>query len=186
MESPHNGRADIYENYNGITITIPSVKNWFIIAFVGFILSTWSIGIIIAIVSALVGGNIPAIAIMLMLCFWAAFMIIPFRVFLWTVMGKEILTFEAGVLTLEKKWLLFYKPKSYDLNEARNFRVQEDPLTGIMPFGMRPFGIFRMGNSGTMRFDYGFQTIKFGDSIDEAEANYILAVLRSKRLIQNS
>jgi hypothetical protein len=184
MESTYNGRASIYENYNGITITIPSVKNWFLIVFIGFILSVWSLGILIAMISAIINGGIPAFAVLLMFCFWLAFMTIPLRVFLWTVMGKEIISFENDVLTIDKKWLLFYKAKSYDLNEAVNFRVQEDPLTGIMPFGMRPFGVFRMGNSGTIRFDYGFQTIKFADSLDEAEANYILETLKNKKLIK--
>jgi hypothetical protein len=186
MESPNNGRADIYEIFNGIALTIPSVKNWFIIVFIGFFVGIWSIGVIAVIVSSAVSNNVPVFVILLMLCFWGAFIIIPLRIFLWNVMGKEIISFEGDVLTLDKKYLLFYKAKSYDLTEAHNFRVQEDPIASIMPFGMTPFRMLRMTNSGTIKFDYGMQTIKFGEGVDEAEANFILEKLRAKKLIKDS
>ena len=186
MESPYAGRAIIDDNFNGINITIPTQKNWLIIIFLGFWLLMWSIGIIAIVFSpASEGANdkMPGGVILIMVCFWMAVMIIPFRIFLWNVVGKEVIHIEQGVITLDKKGLLFYKVKSYDLNEAHNFRAQEDPSMMMTPFGIRPSGFFKMNSSGTIRFDYGLQTVRFANNMDEVEANFILQKLRDKKVI---
>jgi hypothetical protein len=149
----------------------------------------WTIGIIVIIINATLSNpndSMPGAIVLLIVCFWAIVMIIPLRIFLWNATGKELITVEPGVLTIDKKHLLFYKAKTYDLTEARNFRVQEDPIASIMPSGMTPFRMLRMTNSGTIKFDYGMQTIKFGEGVDEAEANFILEKLRAKKLIKDS
>lgn len=186
MESPNNGRATIDDNNYRIVIAVPSQKSWLIIIFIGAWLVMWSFGIIaICLEKAFSNSNDspPGIVLLLMLCFCAAIMIIPLRIFLWSVMGKEIISVEQGAITLDKKHLLFYKAKSYDLNEARNFRVQEDNSIMLTPFGIRPSSLMKIGNSGIIKFDYGLQTLRFADGIDEAEANYLLQKLRDKKLI---
>ena len=186
MELPYAGRAIIYDNFDGTDITIPTQKNWLIIIFLGFWLLMWSVGIIAIVFSGATEGandTMPGAVILIMLCFWAAVMIIPIRIFLWNVIGKEIIHIEQGVITLDKKGLLFYKTKSYDLNEARNFRAQEDTSIMMTPFGIRPSGFFKMNSSGTIRFDYGLQTVRFANNMDEVEANFILQKLRDKKLI---
>lgn len=38
-------------------------------------------------------------------------------------------------------------------------------------------------NTGTLRFDYGLKTVRFGGGIDEAEANFIINKLKEKKFI---
>jgi len=103
----------------------------------------------------------------------------------WSFAGSEVITFSPGVLTIQKKGSIS-KTKTYDLSQARNFRAVEDPTPEFgFHFGRRqsmpmPWNI---ADKGTIRFDYGLATVKFGDRLYQEEADYILAQLREKGII---
>src|SRR5206468_7963371 len=104
------------------------------------------------------------------------------RAFLWNVSGKEIIAAGSNSIMIDKKGLLLFKPKEYDLREVKNIRVQEDALDSNGFFGRRnDFSAFNSG--GTIRFDYGLQTVKFASGIDVAEARLIIDKLKERRLI---
>lgn len=114
---------------------------------------------------------------------WTAGGFMAFRFFLWNLAGKEIITIGQGIMTIEKKGALLVKPKTYDLNEVKNIRAQEDSSNVIGPFGgYRRNGFIKVGDGGTIRFDYGLQTVKFANGIDEAEARFILEKMKAKGL----
>jgi hypothetical protein len=98
-------------------------------------------------------------------------------------MGKEVISFGQGQLTIAKKGTFFYKPRTYDLSEAKNFRAQDNDsgFAGMWSGQRNTFGT--LSTTGTIRFDYGLRTIKFANGIDEAEAKSILAKLKDKRLL---
>jgi hypothetical protein len=107
---------------------------------------------------------------------------ICYRVITW----KEIITIGQGVLKVEKKGALLVKPKEYDLRAVKKIRVQEDIGSGFGGYGA--FGGQRRNGlagymGGTIRFDYGMQTVKFAGGIDEAEARYILTQLSERHLL---
>jgi len=95
--------------------------------------------------------------------------------------GKEIITVGQGLLTLATTGSLFGKPKSYGLQDVRYLRVQ-NPAYGEAEAAKR-FTLTNPKGTGTIRFDYGLQTVDFGSGIDEAEASYLLALLRKKHLL---
>ena len=99
---------------------------------------------------------------------------------MWNLTGKEIITVGQNRLTIDKKGALLYKPKTYDLNEVKHVRIQGDNI-GRGFFSERNDGTFNSG--GTIRFDYGFQTVKFAGGIDEAEAKFIVDKLKEKHLL---
>jgi hypothetical protein len=183
MELPYNGRAAIIEDFNGIQIIIPTKKNWFIILFLGFWLCAWFAGEFFAgrEVLGLNGGG-PAYFVIIWLCGWTVGGFFALRTFWWTLMGKEIISIGQGGLNIDKTGAFLYRAKAYDLREAKNFRAQEDYMA-IGPFGTTPANIFNLDKKGTIRFDYGMQTIKFGDGLAEAEGNFIIQKLRDKKLI---
>jgi hypothetical protein len=185
MEIPSRGRATIDENFDGMEITIPAKKNFFIIPFLGVWLCFWLVAEIF-VLSMLVGGSVggpPGIFLFVWLCGWTAGGIFAFRAFWWNVAGKEVILIAQGAITLDKKGALFYKAKTYDLRESKNFRAQEDNIA-YGPFGnMSMFNLFNLKNSGTIRFDYGLETIKFANGIHEAEANFIILKLKDKKYI---
>ena len=99
----------------------------------------------------------------------------------WMLAGKEIVTLSDGVLTIEKKGAIA-KTNSYDLKEANNFRaVEENAVYGRnKSFETYPWVV---ANHGTLKFDYGVETIQFGDWLSQTEGDYILERLQNKKLI---
>ena len=185
MEKPYNGLATIDDHLTGMKITIPARKNWFIVVFLGFWLCGWIAGETFALKTVItsLSGGAPELFIIVWLCGWTIGGLFAFRTFWWLLMGKEVISIDQGALTIDKRGALFYKAKTYDLHEAKNFRAQEEYVP-VGPFGNRGMtNVFNMKNNGTIKFDYGLQTVKFAGSIDEAEANFILEKLRSKRMI---
>ena len=100
----------------------------------------------------------------------------------WIFAGKEIITVGDGVLTVEKKNSIT-KPVSYDLHAATNFRSVEEVVVndrGRQFYNGYPW---QVALKGTVKFDYGVDTIQFGDMLTQAEGEYILERLRAKKLI---
>ncbi|MDP9078049.1 MAG: hypothetical protein M3O71_11530 [Bacteroidota bacterium] len=185
MEIPYTGRAIITENFDGIDIVIPAKRNTFLMLFLGLWLCGWVAGESFGLssITGIVKG-VPDIFGIVWICGWTVGGFFAIRMFWWNLAGKEIIRIGQGVLSLDKKGLFFFSAKTYDLNEAKNFRAEEEYApTG--PFGNnRNANIFNAKNTGTIKFDYGMETVKFGDSIYEAEANFILQKLRDKKYIK--
>ena len=177
MEIPYGGRATVnkYDTYT--EIIVPAKRIYFFMIFFGIYISGWILGGIAVIFSAAFSSN-PDFPVVMFILIWL--LITSFITFFigrgvwWMAFGKEIIIIERDVLTVEKKGALFVKPKSYDLNEAKNFRVQEDFVSYQNIFGFNKAMLLNMWNTGTIRFDYGMQTVKIAGGIDEAEATFLL------------
>lgn len=193
IESPHQGRATWQDAGTKVTISIPARRNWLILIFLSFWLCGWLMGELMVLGFATgaafgmtdMGGEKgpPAAFLLVWVLFWTAGGLFILRIVWWQLRGHELITVGNGLLTLAKRGLLFHRPKTYDLSEVRHLRAQEDPLAGVFggfaPF--RNFGAF--GDAGSLRFDYGLKTVKFGAGLDEAEARYLLQRLREHRLL---
>jgi hypothetical protein len=185
MEKPYKGRAIIQDNFTDLQIIIPVKRNWFIIIFIGAWLGGWFMGEMFALwaVTGLLGRNPASLFILFWLVAWTVGGFFAFRTFLWNLKGKEIITVGQNILRIDKKGALLFKPKVYDLNEVKRIRVQDDnPGVGGLFGGRRnDFGAFNL--SGTIRFDYGLQTVKFASGIDEAEARLIIDKLKERHML---
>ncbi len=184
MEIPYQGRAVITENYNGIEIIVPAKRNWFILVFLSFWLCAWLGAEIFVPMMVFSHDGLVAGFALLWISFWTIGGFFAGCTWWWNVMGKEVINISQGVLTIVRKGSLS-KTKSYDLNEAKNFRAQED-FADDFAFGRRRRGLmspWNVASEGTIRFDYGMETVRFGDKLYQAEAEYILQRLRSKKLI---
>lgn len=183
MEKPSTGRATIIDTLRGLEISIPAKRNGFIVVFLGFWLCGWAMGEIFAIggVSGLFGEERgPGLFLLFWLGGWTVGGFFAIRTFFWNLRGREVITVESGLLTVDMKGALFVKTKTYDLNEAKCFRVQEDEASA---WGNRRNNSLAINNGGTIRFDYGMQTVKFAGGIDEAEAKMLLRQLKNKNLL---
>jgi hypothetical protein len=185
MEQPYRGRAILNKNYNGWEIIIPARKNWFLILFVGAWLCGWCCGEVVALTMIIgtMGKNPAGLFILVWLALWTIGGFFAFRLFIWNIMGKEVISIGQGQLTVAKKGMLFFKPKTYDLNEVRNIRAVEDNSGYGNPWGIRMTSFGGFTSSGTIRFDYGLQSVKFAFGLDEAEGRYILQGLRDNNLL---
>src|ERR1700754_4212659 len=161
MEQPYQGRAVLNKNYNEWEIIIPAKKNWFLILFMGAWLCGWCFGEIFALgmVIGLLRGNPAGLFILVWLILWTLGGAFALRMFIWNISGKEIISIGQGQLTVAKKGLLFFKPKTYDLNEVKNIRAIEENNGFGNPWGIRPASLGSFASTGTIRFDYGLQSV---------------------------
>lgn len=181
MELPQKGRAEINELSQGIEISIPARKNWAIIGFSAFWFLGWCISEVVVsflVITSIIKGS-PNWFVIFWLGFWSFGGVNVFQGLMWSLIGKELITIRLGRLTLDRAGLLFSKSKVYDLKEVRNIRVQL--LDNNQ--SARRLGTLKIGENGIIRFDYGLMTVGFGGDLDEAEANYIIEILKRKNLL---
>jgi hypothetical protein len=182
MEKPYSGIAPHYETPTGVFHYCPSKKNLPII-----ILSLWLVGWILSIISFgptvrdfydTNGGLIfEGIFIIVWLLFWIAAGLFIMKTLMWYFIGKEIITIDREQISIARQNDILFRQKIYDLQDAGRFHVEEEHFEFNFWGRRNDLGVFR--NRGTIRFEYGFKTIKFANDMDQAEANHILESLRS-------
>lgn len=182
MEIPSTGRAIINQQFDNVEILIPAKKNYlFVFAPIAGVAVLYFSDFLRPFIGIFKSGE-PFV------WFWLAWMgfifLNIFRVWLWTLIGKEQIEVEKGVLSIKRRGDFFSLSASYDLNEANYFRAEEN--NGNQKSSL--WNNYRAGNAatGTICFKYGAKTIKFGEDLSEAEGNYILKVLCDKKLLTDS
>jgi hypothetical protein len=181
IEQPYSGRATITDNFSGIELIIPAKKNWFVVPFLCFWLIGWTVGIVMVskTMFSVAKSGPPLLFLIVWTTMWTLGGCAVIYYLVWSLFGKEIITVGNGLLTITKKGAMFSKPKNYDLAYISNMIAKEQPL---YTQGRNNFRT--MMNRGTICFEYGMKTIRFGDALDEAEARHIIELLRTKKLIQ--
>jgi hypothetical protein len=183
MERPSKGRAIITDTVVGMEIIIPARRSWGIIIFYCVWLCGWCLGELFALsMIFLAKGGAPVSLFMLVwLTMWTIGGAFAIRTVLWMLIGREIIGIGHGQLTVKRSGALFARERSYDIDEIERIRVQED--TGTGRWGNQRNGFLDLSSSGTIRFDYGMQTVKIGVGLDEAEAYHILERIRERQLL---
>jgi hypothetical protein len=185
MEAIYNGRAIFEDTFQGIQITIPAKRNLFIMLFFSVWLCGWVDGELSGLGSLVGVGNGMGDAnffLLFWLVGWSLGGFVVINILIWYLIGKEIITIGNGEISIEKKGLLFFKKKIYDLNQVKKFRVQEDFNLKSSFIGRRNV-VTAYANTGAIRFDYGMKTIKFGMEIEEVEANFMLQRLKKSGVL---
>lgn len=183
---PFGGKANIKETYRGYQIEIPAPRNWFILLFLTTWLGGWAIGWCFAFFAIISNMGNALIGVNLFLLFWLIGWtfggLVAIRTWLWMLFGKEIISIENNYLDITRKGDLLSKTKQYDLKKATNFEVVDTPSFGYFSngFANQPYN---SASAGTLKFDYGLKTIRFGIGIDGAEGRFLLKQFRAKGLI---
>jgi hypothetical protein len=178
IEKPTNGRATINQDFNSLSISIPSKKNWFIIIFMTAWMGGWVMGETFAI-GAIFNSDTPIFANAFLL-FWlvgwtvgGAFVLYTIS---WQLVGREIINLERGLLKIEKSVKGIGRKKVYDINSIQNIDINPTQDLGMWG-GNYNRNLFGM-KGGKIKFDYGMKTIKFANDIDEAEARMVIEKLK--------
>ena len=95
---------------------------------------------------------------------------------LWPLLGKEIVTITPDYLSLRRAILGIGYTTTYQAAHIKNLRA----VAVLVPFYMRSYSHHWWLHCmnilwGTLAFDYGSLTVRFGCGVDEAEAKHILA-----------
>lgn len=185
MEKPYQGRAIFKDHFTHQEIIFPVKRNWLYIIFMSLWLCFWLAGEITVLreFHGAFGVTMIGTFFLFWLLGWTFSGLFCFQHLYWNLFGREIFIIGQGQMSIEKKGLFFYKTKTYNLNEVKNIRVQynitdEDDYS---PFNRNIFGFQFV--KGIILFDYGLRTIQFGNSIDEAEGNFIIKLLKEKHLL---
>jgi hypothetical protein len=184
MEIPYTGRATVTDIYNGLEITVPSNKPpLFILRAIGGVafIVVFSFLVLRPKITAMQGQHIDGFTIFGG-CMMAFVLLVTLYQGWWLLAGKEVITVADGVLAITKKGALS-KTIRYDLHEAKDFRaVKEDEIVNDRRWSTIAY-TWGVARQGTIKFDYGVDTIQFGDLLSQPEGEYILKRLRDKKLI---
>ena len=172
------GRSIFNNLPQGIEVVIPAKKNNSIIFFLTFWIVAWVFGEVFAIRTILSDeGKAETLFMVAWLGAWTiggAYAIVSW---FWSVKGKEIIRIDGILLKHITDFVLFKRSKEYEVAHIKELRT--DPSDSS--FLDYEKGSLNMGfTGGTVVFDYGHSTHKFGVDLDEAEAKHIVETLKKR------
>lgn len=180
-------RATTSESPDGLLITIPSKKNWFLILFLGFWLAGWLFGEVAALHQVIRGHsshwatakeNGPISLNVFLIGWLAAWTVgggIAIITWLWNLVGVEKVLVGPSTLMTQREVLGVGPRREFELPSVSKLRVNMG--FSNISFRMSPMPSV---NGGMIAFDYGAKTFHFGMGLDEAEAAQIIARMRSR------
>lgn len=178
IEKPSTGIAQIEQGIHTLTIKIPSKKNWFVIIFMSAWICGWFMGESFAL-AAIFNSDTPIFAnafLFFWLIAWTAGGALVIYTISWQLMGKEIISIHRGILQIEKSVKGIGRKKKYDIKSIKNIDVNPTEDSGMWG---RSYNRSLIGTKGgKIKFDYGMSTIKFAQSIEEAEARMLIEKLK--------
>lgn len=155
-------------------IEIPARRNWFIIPFLMFWLVVWTTGGIAAFVTLFTNFS-------LFICFWfigwALGWAFAAATLSWQLTGKELIRVVGQDLEVGYEMLGTKRMKLYRGGDVR--RLMVDDAGNLLRYFQISIPFYHGANFGTIKFDYGAKTFRFGSGVDEAEAHAIVAILIS-------
>lgn len=167
---------------DGLEIVIPSGRNLVMAVFLGLWLAGWLAGELNAI-AHLRRGVTSDPFLLLWLTGWTVAGIVVACVWLWVMVGRERVLLGASALRVRRDVLGFGRTRVYPLSKVRNLRVAAQPRrpgSHSLAFGLA--GII----GGVIAFECEGRTIRFGASIDEAEAQRIVDRMRQRYAFSNA
>ncbi len=171
-------RASIIGGPEGLEIVIPAPRNLFALVFLGTWLMAWIVGEVSALAGLGSGGRLaPDAFLALWLAFWTVGGCFAGYSWLWMLAGKERILMGASSLRVKRDSLGLGRTRAYALHRIRNLSVATGPILPSDPRAVfKAWGII----GGRIAFDYEGKTIRFGSSLEEAEARMIVDRMRAR------
>ena len=162
----------------GLEIVIPAQRNLVVLLCLGVWLAGWIMGELTTLAEFLVGGpRRPEGAVLLWLILWTVGGVFAAYLWLWMLVGKERVLMGTSALRLKRDVLGLGPTRTYELFRVYDLRVATRPVgprdTAVTPRLARLVG-------GLIAFEYEGKTIRFGASLDEAEAQMIVERMRQR------
>jgi hypothetical protein len=173
---PGQARVQIVDTGGSLEITIPSKVKWFIAIFLSFWLVAWAVGAVTVATQLAVGKAQDSGAIFMVgwLGAWLAGGGAAMLFLLWMLFGREIVRIGAADIQYVRAIGPLSLKREYDIAHVKRLRV----APALAPVGYRVFGSNLP--SGTIAFDYGASTKRFGFDLDEAEAQPVVDAVRRR------
>ena len=102
---------------------------------------------------------------------------------LWNVFGKEVVLVNGLSLMTSRQIGNYGRTKEFALDQIRDLRASQPAFNpGNFSSGLQFWGL----GGGSIAFDYGARTYRFGTSLDEAEAKHIVRAIKARFKIQDT
>jgi hypothetical protein len=176
---PAGRRSSIRHVGDGIVITIPAKCNFFRLVFLGAWLVGWGFGEFMAASMLITAPHDGAkLFIGAWLVAWTVGGGFAVYTWLWMAAGKEIIFAGPEFLAIKRDVMGFGRLKEYDWTHVARLRSSM-PIWNpyVWNSGLQFWGV----SGGTVAFDYGAKTVRFGASLDDAESTWIVEELNTYR-----
>jgi hypothetical protein len=169
-----------------LIISIPSLKHWFFIIYLGFFVLSVIAAEFVILGTLIFNRNAfdgPILVLAAGAIFWTLATGLFIYQFAWQVSGKEVIEVSAKSITTSRVALGIRSPKEYLADHIKELRVSSSNMNLNHPMLWWTYSYYNPWSHnmvGSLAFDYGAQTFRFGMSIDEAEAKQIVAEIQQK------
>ena len=188
MENTNNGKARINNSISGMSISIPSKKNWFALIFGTLWLGGWGSALGMVSQTFLVdinGFNLGeageaewgGLFVIFWLILWVLGGLMIVVLLAWGYFGNESFQIENDRVIFQKGAFGIGRKRNLQKSEVKNFRF--NPVETSI-FSTRNRWAFWGLGQGKIKFDYGMKTYSFGLALDDAEANYLVEKLNAE------
>jgi hypothetical protein len=183
---PEGMRSVITPDADSLIVEIPVKRNWFQLLFLSFWLCGWAAGEVMVPVSFFSGKGPPGARLFTVawLGMWTVGGAFAIYAWLWQIAGKEIIRLTSSALIKRRAVNRFGRDKEFSLAHVRNLRVV--PSQGFNPFDFASAGQLWGLSGGSIAFDYGARTYRFGQGVDESEAKSIVSKFKERVRIPES
>ena len=171
-------RVTIEGGPEGLEIVIPAKRNLLVIVLLGAWLVVWFLGETTALAEAVKGGigRMPPILVFWLLL-WTAGGLAVLYIWLWALAGKERILVGASTLRMKRDILGFGRTRAYELRKIDRLQVVPQAVgSQNRDIAFRFSGLV----GGAIEFEYERRAIRFGFSLDEAEARTVVERMRQR------
>jgi hypothetical protein len=179
IEPVSGGRATIRDTGRLLEVIIPARRRIFLAIVLVLWLCGWAVGesmVLRQVISART-LRVPPAFLFAWLALWTLGGAFALFTLVWTMFGRERVTVTEQYLDLRREALMFGRGRRYDLSNVKDLRVRPAQSATVWLAGG---GQFQSFGGGLIAFDYGARTVRFGASLDEAEAKQIVAQLTAR------
>ena len=170
-------RVTITETSGGLRMVIPGSRSWFVIGFLGLWICAWAVAEVM-VPAQFLKGDIPPEAQSLTVAWftvWTVGGLLAGYALLWQAVGKEMVALQGQAFILRRDIGGFGFDKVYDLAQMRDLRVGSSGFNPLdLSAALQLWGI----GGGAIVFDYKTMTVRFGASLDDAEAQQVLTAVK--------
>lgn len=179
------GRARVERRPSALVIVIPARRDWPLLLFLLVWLGAWITGGV-NVISGLMSGDRDDGSTAFLLCWlggWVLGVLFAVSVVWWTLFGRETISCDQTSLTVTRAAWPFRRSKRFRRDGIE--RIRGDAFAGVLKnmfswprdawrHGLEMWGL----GGGSIVFDYGARTHRFGNKLDEAETRQLVELLR--------
>ena len=178
------------DEIGGFRVSIPARRNVPMILFLGLWLCGWAVGEVVVPAGAIAamasghgkmaGGQGPLV-LLVWFPFWTVAGLMVMFALWWNFAGREVVIFSDGVMVVKREVGAVQRSRSYDLAGVRNLRYSPLVYNPFSISGSWHYQFQMLGfGGGSVAFDHGSDTHRFGNSLTEREAARLIATIRQQ------